>query len=101
MKKNKGIRLGMPLKVIDVGQLAARIKMMSHHMRKPFETLSCPSDFHNTLLAPPHFSFQLPLLIKLTLITILKENQEIPRKFTSGRKNIFLANNSKHQCTIV
>ena len=33
-------------------QSAARIYMMSHHMSKPGETFPCPSDFHDTLLAP-------------------------------------------------
>ena len=33
-------------------QSAARIQMMNHIMSKPCKTLPCPSDFHDTLLAP-------------------------------------------------
>ena len=36
----------------SVGQLAARIQMMSHHMSKPCEILPRSSDFHDTLLVP-------------------------------------------------
>ena len=40
-----------------VSQSAARIQMMSHYMTKPYETLPCPSDFHDPLLDPFTFPF--------------------------------------------
>ena len=36
----------------SISQSAVRIQMMSHHMSHSCETLLCPSDFHDTLLAP-------------------------------------------------
>ena len=38
-----------------VRQSAARIRMISHQMSKPCETLPCSSDFQDTLLAPDRF----------------------------------------------
>ena len=35
----------------SVSQSTARIHMMSHYMTEPSVTLTCPSDFHDTLLA--------------------------------------------------
>ena len=41
----------------SLSRTAARILTMSHQMSKSYETLSCPSDFHDTLLAHVTFYF--------------------------------------------
>ena len=41
----------------SVGQLAARIQMMSHHMSKPCEILPRSSDFHDAFFVPVCFKY--------------------------------------------
>ena len=41
----------------SVSQSAARFQMLSHHMSKPWETHTCPSDFHHTHLTRITFHF--------------------------------------------
>ena len=72
----------------SVSQSAARIRMMSHHMNKPCETLPCASDYHDTRLAS---------LISIALpIQLLKNLRTKQVRFGQAEKIINKFNRFKH-----